>query len=57
MYESCTAQLNEWKPDAKVRMKKRGKDAKKGRRDDDNLVPGLEPHDQMGDGTKHLRQD
>jgi hypothetical protein len=57
MYESCTAQLNEWKPDAKVRMKKRGKDAKKGRRDDDNLVPGLEPHDQMGDGTKHPRQD
>lgn len=57
MYESCTAQMNERKPDTKVRMKKRGKDAKKGWKDDDNLVPGLDPHDQIGDGTKHLRQD
>jgi hypothetical protein len=35
MYESCTAQLNEWKSDAKGKVE--GERGKKGGRDEENL--------------------
>ena len=45
MYESCTAQLNEWKSvsSKRVRMKREGR-IREGGKDDENLVAGTLSH-------------